>query len=91
MEEKIIGLLQTIAENTALAAKKMLTTEDVMKLTGLSAVTLRNMRWRREIPYYKNTNKIIYYDRAEIENWMRQNRVNTAEESAQFAAAYTTK
>ena len=91
MDEKIIGLLQAIAENTALTAKKMLTTEDVVKLTGLSAVTLRNMRCQREIPYYKLTNKIIYYDREEIENWMRRNRVNTVEEGAQSAVAFTTR
>lgn len=81
MEEKIISLLQAIEENTLLSAKEMLTTQDVMRLTGISETHLRNMRMRREIPYYKRTNKLVYYDRNEIMEWMRANRVATVEES----------
>lgn len=74
-------VLKEIETNTLLAAKKMLTTDDVSKLTGISRIQLRNLRMRREIPYYRKTAKLIYYDRAEIDAWMRANRVMTNDEA----------
>ncbi len=80
MDDKIIGLLQAIEENTLLSAKSVLTTHDVVLLTGISETHLRNMRMRREIPYYRKSGKLIYYDRKEIEDWMKENRVDTFSE-----------
>ena len=46
------------------------------------------MTCKKEIPYYKPSGKYLYFDRAEVEAWMKQNRVNTKQEAAQQAAKY---
>lgn len=66
----------------------MLTLEDVSLLTGLSKSYLYRLTCTHQIPYYKPNGKQIYFDRAEIESWMKQNRVATQQEAEQAAIAY---
>ncbi len=91
--QEISERLDRIEQLTKLAAKNVLTIEDVADLTGLSKNHLYNLTSRNEIPYYRPRGKFIYFDRAEVEAWMKQNRVNTREEAESQAAAYcaTTK
>ena len=84
MEEKINQILVY----SLLAAKNVLTLQDVALLTGLSKSHLYKMTCTHQIPYYKPNGKQIYFDRAEIESWMKQNRVATQQEAEQQAAAY---
>ena len=76
METEIFQLLKKIERNTALAAKRVLTFDDVALLTGLSKSHLYKLTSTHQIPHYKPNGKNIYFDRMEIENWMKQNRVN---------------
>lgn len=41
-----------------------------------------------QIPYYRPNGKQIYFDRSEVEAWMKQNRVATIKETEQQAIAY---
>ena len=84
MEEKINQILVY----SLLAAKNVLTSEDVALLTGLSKSHLYRLTCTHQIPYYKPNGKQIYFDRAEIESWMKQNRVATQQEAEQAAIAY---
>lgn len=84
MEEKINQILVY----SLLAAKNVLTLEDVALLTGLSKSHLYRLTCTHQIPYYKPNGKQIYFDRAEIESWMKQNRVATQQEAEQAAIAY---
>lgn len=84
MEEKINQILVY----SLLAAKNVLTLEDVALLTGLSKSHLYRLTCTHQIPYYKPNGKQIYFDRAEIEGWMKQNRVATRQEAEQQAVAY---
>ena len=88
MEEKILMRLDAIERYALLGAKQVLTIEDVALLTGLSKSHLYKLTCTRQIPHYKPNSKQMYFDRAEIENWMRQNRVNTTSEAEQEAIAY---
>ena len=88
MDEILLNELAEIKRNTLLAAKNVLTLDDVVLLTGLSKNHLYNLTHRNEIPYYRPRGKFIYFDRAEVEAWMKQNRVNTREEAESSAAAY---
>ena len=88
MEEQILLCLKRVEANSLLAAKNVLTLDDVAALTGLSKSNLYKMTCRKEIPYYKPNGKLVYFDRAEVEAWMKQNRVNTAQEASQQAAKY---
>ena len=81
MEDK----LNQILVYSLLAAKNVLTLEDVALLTGLSKSHLYRLTCTHQIPYYKPNGKQIYFDRAEIESWMKQNRVATQQEAEQAA------
>lgn len=84
MEEKINQILVY----SLLAAKNVLTLEDVALLTGLSKSHLYRLTCNHQIPYYKPNGKQIYFDRGEIEAWMKQNRVATQQEVEQAAITY---
>lgn len=89
--EEIIKRLDVIEHYTLLAAKNVLCFDDVVLLTGLSKSYLYKLTCTRQIPHYKPNGKHIYFDRNEVEAWMKQNRVNTALEAEQAAAAYIVK
>ena len=77
---KMKDIINKILNYSLLAAKNVLTLEDVSLLTGLSKSHL-----------YKPNGKQLYFDRAEIEAWMKQGKVSTVDESEQMAALYLAK
>ena len=87
METDIKVQLDRIEKLTLLSAKNVLCLDDVMLLTGLSKSHLYKLTCSHQIPFYK-PNKIIYFDRSEIENWMKQNRVATTNEIETEAVNY---
>lgn len=88
MEEKILDQLSRIERYSLLAAKNVLCFEDVALLTGFSKSHLYKLTCNHQIPHYKPNGKQIYFDRAEVEAWMKQNRVATTQEIDQQATAY---
>ncbi len=84
MEEKINKILLY----SLLAAKNVLNLEDVSILTGLSKSYLYKLTSTHQLPYYRPNGKQIYFDRTEIESWMKQNRIATAQEIDQQATSY---
>ena len=86
--DEILEYLKKVETNSLLAAKKVLNIDDVAALTGLSKSHLYKMTCRKKIQYYKPNGKLVYFDRAEAEAWMKQNRVNTAQKAVQQAAKY---
>ena len=66
----------------------MLTLEDAILLTGMSKSYLYKLTCKQEIPHYKPNGKQIYFDRKELEDWMKRNRVATKEEIEQSATNY---
>ena len=88
MEERILAELAQIKAYSLLGAKNVLNFDDVVLLTGLSKSHLYKLTCTRQIPHYKPNGKQVYFDRAEVEAWMRQNRVNTQMEAEQQATDY---
>ena len=86
--EEIIKRLEELEKLTLLGAKDVLTLDDVAMLTGLSKSYLYQLTCARQIPYYRPNGKQIYFDKKELETWMKRNRVNTVEEDEQKALAY---
>lgn len=80
IERELKDQLDRIERNTLLAAKNVLNISDVALLTGLNKSWLYKATCTHSIPYYKPNGKQIYFDRAEIEAWMKQNRVATTDE-----------
>ena len=88
MEADIKIQLDRIEKLTLLSAKNVLCLDDVMLLTGLSKSHLYKLTCSHQIPFYKPNGKQIYFDRSEVENWMKQNRVATTEEIETEAVNY---
>ena len=85
MEEIILKKLESIERYSLLAAKKVLGIEDVAALTGLSKSHIYKLTYHRQIPFYKPNGRLLYFDRIEIEAWMKQNRVTPLMEAQQAA------
>ena len=91
MEEKILTELEAIKQYSMLAAKNVLNFDDAVVITGLSKSHLYKLTCTHQIPHYKPNGKQIYFDRAELEAWMKQNRVATQLEAEQQAINYVVK
>ena len=86
--ERINQRLDKIERNSLLSAKNVLTLEDVSYLTGYSKSKLYKLTCDRKIPHYKPNSRVLYFDRKEIEDWMRQNRIASSDEIETQAAEY---
>lgn len=80
--------LKRIETYSLLGAKSVLNVDDVALLTGLSKSWIYQATCNKQIPHYKPNGKQIYFDRAELEAWMKQNRVATAKDIDQKANSY---
>ena len=84
----ILAKLEAIERYSLLAAKNVLTIDDAAVLTGMSKSHLYKLTCSKQIPFYRPNGKLLYFDRAELEGWLKQNRVTTQEEAEQQAIAY---
>lgn len=56
-------------------SKKMITLDETALLLGMSKAYLYKLTYERRIPHYKPMGKFIYFDREEVEAWMRRVKV----------------
>lgn len=67
-------------ENLVLCTqKKVLNIDEICALSTLSKSTIYKLTMRGEIPHYKQA-KHLYFDRVEVENWLKENRGYNVEE-----------
>ena len=59
--------------------KEVLTSDEAAASHGISKSALYKLTMGRKIPFYKSA-KLCYFDRQEIIDWMKSNRVATQEE-----------
>ena len=90
MSEERCITTQTTATDIlmAICQKPILTAKEMALYMGIKLSTLYKMTHSRAIPFGKPNGKMVYFDRVEVENWMRSNRYATQQEIAQQAAAY---
>ena len=56
---------------------RLLTTEDVAEVTGLSPETLAQWRWlRKEIPFVRLGKKCVRYRQSDIDAWLAKRLVS---------------
>jgi len=60
-------------EGQLYASKGMLTSQEAADFMGISISMLYKMTSRLEIPHYKPRGKMVYFDKQELEDWMRKN------------------
>ena len=87
MEERILAELQSLKQLTLLSAKSVLNLEDASFLTGLSKSRLYKLTSNRQIPHYKR-GRCVFFDKSELEGWMRENKVATLSEIESDAQSY---
>lgn len=90
---EIIKRLDRLEVLTLLAAKSVLTLEEVCLLTGLAKSTVYKMTANRVIPHYHaDGGKHLYFKKDEVENWLTRNRVSSQnEDEARAVNEYFTK
>ncbi len=57
--------------------KEVLTLKETASYMGCSTTYLHKLTSKNEIPFFKPRNKIIYFDKAELNDWLRQNPQKT--------------
>ena len=70
--------------------KATLTLEEASAYSGISKSYLYKLTSAGSIPHYKPEGKTIYFDRAELDAWLKRNRVKTTQEIEQEAATFVT-
>lgn len=73
-----------------LGIKSVLTFGEAATYIGVSKSHLYKLTMERSIPHYKPRGKMVYFDRAELDDWLLQNRVSTSEELEASANTYVT-
>lgn len=94
LESKLLEVmekLQKVEETNLLKAKEVLTLDDVILLTGLKRTYIYKLTSTNKIPHYRPNGKLLYFDKNEINNWLKRGKVNTEEETEQIALHHSTK
>jgi excisionase family DNA binding protein len=76
-------------EQNLISKKDVLTFQEAAKYTGLSRSYLYKLTSTSRIPHYKPNGKMIYFNRAELENYLLTNQ-EQAEQIESQAATYVT-
>ena len=90
-QEEIKQVAKQVVENTIFCTKAILTADEAASYLGISKSYLYKLTSRKEIPYYRPMGKVVYFDRTELEEWVRDNRISTAQEINAQAQRYCMK
>jgi excisionase family DNA binding protein len=85
--EEIIELKQLIIDNNLLQ-KEILDFEDVCKYLKVSASHLYKLTSTRQIPHFCPQGKKLYFNRAEIDEWLQRNPITPRSSIQEQAANY---
>ena len=77
-------------ENLLTASKTILNIDEAANFTSLSKSTIYKKTCTGSIPHYKKA-KHLFFDRLELESWLKSNRIKTKEEIEEEALSYTIK
>ena len=69
--QKRMEAVEDILDN----AKEVLTVEEASRFMDIACSSLYKMTSDRSIPFYRPNGKMIYFEKADIMAWIRQNRV----------------
>lgn len=75
-------------ENLVLHTKNVLSFEEASRFLNLSKSYLYKLTSGNLIPHYKPQGKILYFEKTELETWLRQNPVKTRAQTEAEAQKY---
>ena len=90
-KEEMQQVVDNVVDKTLFCTKEVLTSDEAARYMGISRSYLYKLTMRKEIPHYKPMGKVVYFNRAELEQWLQSNRVSTTSEVEQKAQAYCMK
>ena len=76
-KEELTQITDLVTDNTLFCTKEVLTSDEAARYMGISKSYLYKLTMRQKIPHYKPMGKMCYFNRAELENWLQNNRVAT--------------
>ena len=88
---ELTQITDLVTDNTLFCTKEVLTSDEAARYMGISKSYLYKLTMRQQIPHYKPMGKMCYFNRAELENWLQNNRVTTDEEIKERANNYCMK
>ena len=77
-----------ILTSAVLSNKQTLNLKEAAAFTGLAESYLYKLTSTQEIPHYKPRGKMLYFDRSELELWLRRGKINSNAEIEQQAKAH---
>lgn len=89
--EELSKIADMVTARTLYATKNILTSKEAAQYLGVSMSYLYHLTMRQEIPYYKPTGVKCYFDKKELEEWIKSNRVATIKEIKDRAQEYCRK
>jgi len=76
----LTALHEILHEMKQSSRKEILSIEDASIFLGVSKSYLYKLTSQREIPHFKPLNKIIYFKRSELIDWIEKGKIPTNEE-----------
>lgn len=86
--EKSIEMRVTELENLVLHSKNVLSFEEASRFLNLSKSYLYKLTSGNLIPHYKPQGKMLYFEKTELEAWLRQNPIRTQAQTEPKAQKY---
>jgi len=68
-----------------ISAKETLTLEEAAAFLGIKRSTLYKMTHEQIIPFYKPNGKLVYFEKTDLLDWIRRNRVSSDAEITEAA------
>lgn len=86
--EKSIEMRVAELENLVLHSKNVLSFEEASRFLNLSKSYLYKLTSGNLIPHYKPQGKVLYFEKTELEAWLRQNPIRTQAQTEAEAQKY---
>lgn len=90
-QDEMKKLADDIVKGTIFCTKAMLTSAEAARYLGISKSYLYRLTMNKDIPFYKPLGKMCYFDRTELDEWIKAHRVATNDELEQQAQNYCDK
>ena len=87
MDKSLEQRISNIEENLYLS-KNVLSFEEASKFLNLSKSYLYKLTSANLIPHYQPQGKMLYFEKQELEDWLRQNPVKTKSQISEEANRY---
>lgn len=86
--DKILEMRVEELEQMLFLTKNVLSFDEASKFLNLSKSYLYKLTSGNLIPHYKPQGKMLYFERVELEPWLRQNPIKTQAQIEQEAQRY---